>query len=179
MSTPNGREQEFHQLDLNLHPNEASGLLVIEDGPLLEAHDWEYGLWVVMDEAEAEHFVGTIGHKRPGASVPGAGGLRGVCYAEPGGRKTGEPCPRVRLYRQHRGRGFPGRRVFARRAAVPGRGGGTSDPDGPRRYRAPLRAGRRRIAGGRGLYLGVRLRPTRLLGSGVDQTIGGLWWIEG
>ena len=90
MSTPNGGEQELHQLDLNLHPNEASGLLAIKDGPLLEAHDWEYGLWVVMDEAEAEHCGGAIGHKRPGASVPGAGGLRGVCYAEPGGRKLAD-----------------------------------------------------------------------------------------
>lgn len=64
----NGGEQELHQLNLNLHPNEASGLLTIEDEPLLESHDWEYGFWVVMDEAEAEHCVGAIGHKR-GAGI--------------------------------------------------------------------------------------------------------------
>ena len=68
MTQSNGGEQELHQLDLNLHPNEASGLLSIEDEPLLEAHDWEYGFWVVMDEAEAEYCVGAIGHKR-GASI--------------------------------------------------------------------------------------------------------------
>ncbi|MGF1470687.1 MAG: hypothetical protein ACFB50_02975 [Rubrobacteraceae bacterium] len=68
MSTPNGGEQDLHQLDLNLHPNEASGLLTIENQPLLESHDWEYGFWVVMDEAEAEYCVGAIGHKR-GASI--------------------------------------------------------------------------------------------------------------
>lgn len=68
MKGSNGGEQELHQLNLNLHPNEASGLLTIEDGPLLEAHDWEYGFWVVMDEAEAEYCVGAIGHKR-GAGV--------------------------------------------------------------------------------------------------------------
>ncbi len=64
MNVPNGREKELQQLDLNLHPNEASGLLTIENKPLLESHDWEYGFWVVMDEAEAEHCVGAIGHKR-------------------------------------------------------------------------------------------------------------------
>lgn len=65
---PSGGEGGLHQLDLNLHPNEASGLLTIEDGPLLESHDWEYGFWVVMDEAEAEYCVGAIGHKR-GAGI--------------------------------------------------------------------------------------------------------------
>ncbi|CAN5838543.1 hypothetical protein BH23ACT11_BH23ACT11_20860 [soil metagenome] len=64
MSQSNGGEQELHQLDLNLDPNEASGLLTIEDGPLLESHDWEYGFWVVMDDTEAEYCVGAIGHKR-------------------------------------------------------------------------------------------------------------------
>ncbi len=68
MTRPNGGEQELHQLDLNLHPNEASGLLTIEDRPLLDSHDWEYGFWVVMDEAEAEYCVGAIGHKR-GAGI--------------------------------------------------------------------------------------------------------------
>ncbi len=63
MTRPDGGERELHQLDLNLHPNEASGLLTIEDGPLLDSHDWEYGFWVVMDEAEAEYCVGAIGHK--------------------------------------------------------------------------------------------------------------------
>jgi hypothetical protein len=64
MSGPDGGEQELQQLDLNLHPNEASGLLTIQDEPLLESHDWEYGFWVVMDEAEAEYCVGAVGHKR-------------------------------------------------------------------------------------------------------------------
>lgn len=68
MSVTNGGERELHELTLNLHPNEASGLLTIEDGPLLESHDWEYGFWVVMDEAEAEDCVGAIGHRR-GAEI--------------------------------------------------------------------------------------------------------------
>ena len=65
---PNGGGEGLHQLDLNLHPNEASGLLTIEDGPLLESHDWEYGFWVVMDDTDAEYCVGAIGHKR-GAGI--------------------------------------------------------------------------------------------------------------
>ena len=65
---PNGGGEDLHQLDLNLHPNEASGLLTIEDGPLLESHDWEYGFWVVMDDTDAEYCVGAIGHKR-GAGI--------------------------------------------------------------------------------------------------------------
>ncbi|CAN5709338.1 hypothetical protein BH24ACT22_BH24ACT22_02940 [soil metagenome] len=68
MKEPNDAEQELQQLDLNLEPNEASGLLTIEDEPLLESHDWEYGFWVVMDDTEAEYCVGAIGHKR-GAEI--------------------------------------------------------------------------------------------------------------
>jgi hypothetical protein len=68
MAESNGGERELQQLNLNLHPNEASGLLTIENEPLLESHDWEYGFWVVMDEAEAEDCVGAIGHRR-GAGI--------------------------------------------------------------------------------------------------------------
>ena len=34
-------EDGLFQMDLNLHPNEASGLLSIEDGGLLDAHGWD------------------------------------------------------------------------------------------------------------------------------------------
>ena len=33
-------DDEPHRLELNLHPNEASGLLAVEDEPFLEAHGW-------------------------------------------------------------------------------------------------------------------------------------------
>src|ERR687885_1953028 len=59
---------EFHQLELNLHPNEASGLLTVENEPLLEAHDWEFALWAVLDEGEIEDCVAVIGHRR-GADI--------------------------------------------------------------------------------------------------------------
>ena len=51
------------QMDLNLHPNEASGLLVIEDGALLGAHGWDLGFWAVLDEGEIADCVAAIGHR--------------------------------------------------------------------------------------------------------------------
>ncbi len=55
--------QGLEQLDLNLYPNEASGLLTVENDALLEAHGWEFAFWVVMDEGRVEDCVGVIGHK--------------------------------------------------------------------------------------------------------------------
>ncbi len=52
------------QMDLNLHPNEASGLLVIEDAELLGTHGWDLGFWAVMDEGKIEDCVAAIGHRR-------------------------------------------------------------------------------------------------------------------
>jgi hypothetical protein len=52
------------QMDLNLHPNEASGLLIIEDGALLEDHGWDLGFWAVMDEGQIEDCIAAIGHRR-------------------------------------------------------------------------------------------------------------------
>lgn len=51
------------QMDLNLHPNEASGLLVIEDGALLGAQGWDLGFWAVLDEGKIEDCVAAIGHR--------------------------------------------------------------------------------------------------------------------
>src|SRR4028119_514680 len=51
------------QMDLNLHPNEASGLLNIGDGALLGAHGWDLGFWAVLDEGEIEDCVAAIGHR--------------------------------------------------------------------------------------------------------------------
>lgn len=65
MSTGN---DELHQLDLNLHPNEASGLLTVENRELLEAHGWELAFWAVLDEGRVEDCVALIGHRR-GADI--------------------------------------------------------------------------------------------------------------
>jgi hypothetical protein len=51
------------QMDLNLHPNEASGLLDIGDGALLGEHGWDLGFWAVLDEGEIEDCIAAIGHR--------------------------------------------------------------------------------------------------------------------
>jgi hypothetical protein len=61
-------EDGFDRLELNLYPNEASGLLTAEDEPLLEAHGWELAFWAVLDEGEIEDCVAIIGHRR-GADI--------------------------------------------------------------------------------------------------------------
>ena len=64
MTTQSASDNEFHQLELNLHPNEASGLLTVENDALLESHGWEFALWAVLDEGEIEDCVAIIGHRR-------------------------------------------------------------------------------------------------------------------
>ncbi|HEX4992547.1 MAG TPA: hypothetical protein VFV45_04890 [Rubrobacteraceae bacterium] len=61
-------EDGLHRLELNLHPNEASGLLAVEDAALLKAHGWDLAFWAVLDEGEIEDCVGVIGH-RDGAGI--------------------------------------------------------------------------------------------------------------
>ncbi len=51
------------QMDLNLHPNEASGLLDIGDRALLGEHGWDLGFWAVLDEGEIEDCIAAIGHR--------------------------------------------------------------------------------------------------------------------
>jgi len=61
----NGKDgDEFHQLDLNLRPNEASGLLTLHNDALLETHAWEFAFWAVLDEGRVEDCVAVIGHER-------------------------------------------------------------------------------------------------------------------
>ncbi len=55
---------ELHQLDLNLQPNEASGLLTLENDALLETHGWEFAFWAVLDEGRVEDCVAVVGHER-------------------------------------------------------------------------------------------------------------------
>lgn len=64
----NGGADELHQLELNLHPNEASGLHNCVSGALLEAHGWEFAFWAVLDEGRVEDCIAVIGH-RAGAGI--------------------------------------------------------------------------------------------------------------
>jgi hypothetical protein len=56
-------KDELFQMDLNLHPNEASGLLTIGDEKLLGEHGWDLGFWAVLDEGEISDCVAAIGHR--------------------------------------------------------------------------------------------------------------------
>jgi hypothetical protein len=60
-------EDGLHRLELNLRPNEASGLLAVEEEALLEAHEWDLAFWAVLDEGEIENCVAVIGHRRGNA----------------------------------------------------------------------------------------------------------------
>src|ERR671910_2093912 len=57
-------EDELFQMELNLHPNEASGLLMIGNEELLGEHGWDLGFWACLDEGEIEDCVAAIGHQR-------------------------------------------------------------------------------------------------------------------
>jgi len=56
-------DNDLFQMDLNLHPNEASGLLDIGDGALLGEHGWDLGFWAVLDEGKIEDCIAAIGHR--------------------------------------------------------------------------------------------------------------------
>ena len=64
-------DHELASIDLDLAPNEASGLLPVADRPLLETHGWDQAFWVVLDEGPVERSVAVVGHDA-GAEV-GAG----------------------------------------------------------------------------------------------------------
>ncbi len=55
-------DHERASIDLDLAPNEASGLVPVTDRPLLEAHGWDQAFWVVLDEGPVEDSVAVVGH---------------------------------------------------------------------------------------------------------------------
>jgi hypothetical protein len=56
-------DEELALIELDLAPNEASGLLAVTSPPLLEAHGWDFGFWVVLDEGVVHDCVALIGHR--------------------------------------------------------------------------------------------------------------------
>ena len=51
-------------MELNLHPSEASGLLMIGGEELLREHDWDLEFGACLDESEIEDCVAAIVHRR-------------------------------------------------------------------------------------------------------------------
>lgn len=62
---------ELVQVRLDLQPNEASGLLPVEDDAVLDAHGWDEGYWAVLDESSVADCLAVIGHRR--GAEPGQG----------------------------------------------------------------------------------------------------------
>jgi hypothetical protein len=83
-------EDELFQMDLNLHPNEASGLLTIGDEALLGEHGWDIGFWAVLDEGEIQDCVAAIGHRRGSSTDEGWEIERVHAGVDGGAGKTGD-----------------------------------------------------------------------------------------
>ena len=62
-----GGADELHQFNLNLYPNEASGLLAIENETLLEEHGWDRAFWVCLDEGAVTDCIALVGHRSDAA----------------------------------------------------------------------------------------------------------------
>ena len=63
--TPN--LDELHQFSLDLFPNEASGLLVLENEALLQEHGWDRAFWVCLDEGPVTDCIALVGHRADSA----------------------------------------------------------------------------------------------------------------
>ena len=50
MTSGNPNLDELYQFSLDLFPNEASGLLAIENDRFLGKHGWDRAFWVCLDE---------------------------------------------------------------------------------------------------------------------------------
>ncbi len=55
-------DREDQLVDLDLDPNEASGLQRMGSRDLLERYGWDLGLWSVLDEVDASECVVLLGH---------------------------------------------------------------------------------------------------------------------
>jgi hypothetical protein len=58
------KSSQLETLDLDLHPNEASDLLPVEEKGILEGHGWDLAFWTVLDEGYIENCMAVIGHRR-------------------------------------------------------------------------------------------------------------------
>ena len=63
MSSGISNPDELHQFMLDLYPNEASGLLAIENDGLLRGHGWDQAFWVCLDEGPVTDCIAIVGHR--------------------------------------------------------------------------------------------------------------------
>ena len=55
---------DLQTLNLNLEPNEASGLSEVRHFELLTQQGWDYGFWAILDETDVADGIVLIGHQR-------------------------------------------------------------------------------------------------------------------
>jgi hypothetical protein len=53
---------DLRNVELPLHPNEASGMALVTDEELMDRLGWSLGFWVCLDEGPVERCVALIGH---------------------------------------------------------------------------------------------------------------------
>ena len=64
----------LYQFSLDLYPNEASGLLAIENDRLLEEHGWDRAFWACLDEGPVTDCIALVGHRSGAAGAFHASG---------------------------------------------------------------------------------------------------------
>lgn len=74
--------------ELDLAPNEASGLLRVHDRAVCAAAGWDRAFWTVLDEVDVAGCVAMIGHTA-GASLDRGWQARTVRLDRTGGRWSG------------------------------------------------------------------------------------------
>lgn len=85
---------DLHRFDLDLHPNEASGLLIIENEALLGAHGWDRAFWVVLDEGTVQDCIALVGHRgdAPDEELGDGWEIQRLHASPAGDTKTTEDC---------------------------------------------------------------------------------------
>ncbi|MDP8978691.1 MAG: hypothetical protein M3N17_09010 [Actinomycetota bacterium] len=67
-----GTLEDLHLVDLDLHPNESSGLMPARSARLLESFGWHTAFWTVLDDGLVDHCIALVGRDSDAAS-PTAG----------------------------------------------------------------------------------------------------------
>jgi hypothetical protein len=83
---------ELHQYNLDMYPNEASGLLAIENEALLGEHGWDLAFWVVLDEGTVQDCVALAGHRREAGDLGEGWEIERLHAVPVGDTKQTEDC---------------------------------------------------------------------------------------
>jgi hypothetical protein len=85
MASVNGQQagrRDYHEVNLDMSPNESSALLRVDNPAVLEAHGWDVGFWTGLDDGRVENCVALIG-RSANASSPTEGWQTSRLQAHP------------------------------------------------------------------------------------------------